>query len=78
MYTITLFDNQIEFILETIKGYLSKENEKYNYRKYSKSKKENFEKTFARDTYHQILSEYSEYIELNKNHIDKNKQAKIS
>lgn len=75
MYEITLFDCQVEFVLETIKGYLAKENEKYNYRKYSKSKEENFSKTFARDTYHQILSEYTE---LRKKYTEKNNQLKIS
>lgn len=75
MYEITLFDCQIEFVLETIKGYLAKENEKYNYRKYSKTKEENFSKTFARDTYHQILSEYTES---NKNNKNENNQLKIS
>lgn len=75
MYEITLFDCQIEFVLETIKGYLAKENEKYNYRKYSKTKEENFSKTFARDTYHQILSEY---IELSKTNSNDDTQSKIS
>lgn len=60
IYNITLLDCQVELILKSLEVYCYDINEKYNKRKISKSKAENSEKSLVRDTYNQILAEYSE------------------
>lgn len=60
IYNITLLDCQVELILKSLEVYCYDINEKYSKRKMSKSKAENSEKSLVRDTYNQILAEYSE------------------
>lgn len=60
IYNITLLDCQVELILKSLEVYCYDINEKYNKRKMSKSKVESSEKSLVRDTYNQILAEYSE------------------